>query len=560
MTALTRSRALVPAALFALAAAGAVWLAERALPPGPVLHGAGFQLRRSARAELEILPRKPLELPFPFADFDLEAEIRLGENTELDVVVRRVEPVRREHGEVPFHGRFAVARLSTYADGPALLDRETALFDLTPKGHRVPAGASVRLSVAGRDRGATVAVDGVGIGTVPTADAHGGIALVVRGPGEAPRATVASLTVEKSSRPRFLLPIGWAAILGGVVGLLAGALGADRSGFAARCAVALAALGAGGWAGGTVVLGRLAPEVEPTVAGVAAAALCGLPLAVAVSFAPRGIAGRGAGLVLGVALGLGGLELAARLEAPRIPAFDDRRLSAVFGPASGSAPFDALAGRVRSPAAVHFPGREGETAFFLGGGPIFEETAVDPSRWVARMAVARLSDGSPAPRAVVVPTVFANLRQQLLLFETFHFATFRPEILCVGVAPWEPEVTESAATLDCLERAFDAGLETPDVPSGPALGTLFGSTWAEERPATDLAAAMAAVERAADLAEVFDTALLLVLSPELPAPWLAQLGTLARGRGGVVVEAPLGGDPGAVVDPLVDGLRRARAR
>ena len=121
-------------------------------------------------------------------------------------------------------------------------------------------------------------------------------------------------------------------------------------------------------------------------------------------------------------------------------------------------------------------------------------------------------------------------------------------------------MTESAATLDCLERAFDAGLETPDVPSGPALGTLFGSTWAEERPATDLAAAMAAVERAADLAEVFDTALLLVLSPELPAPWLAQLGTLARGRGGVVVEAPLGGDPGAVVDPLVDGLRRARAR
>src|SRR5688572_4695606 len=93
------------------AAAGAIVEgARRPLPlPGePHPHRDDWTVTSKPGEARRVTATQWLETPFYLKDFDFTLDVELGEDTVLDVLVRRVEP-RLLRGELlPFHGRFAV--------------------------------------------------------------------------------------------------------------------------------------------------------------------------------------------------------------------------------------------------------------------------------------------------------------------------------------------------------------------------------------------------------------------------------------------------------------------
>src|SRR5262245_54478382 len=72
----------------------------------------------------EVADGKWLIVPRLFPDFDLQMDVELGENVDLDVLLRQVEPRPVQRQQPQFHGRFSVLRLTTRDEGPAWLSRE----------------------------------------------------------------------------------------------------------------------------------------------------------------------------------------------------------------------------------------------------------------------------------------------------------------------------------------------------------------------------------------------------------------------------------------------------
>src|SRR5262249_35416213 len=119
--------------------------------------------------------------PFPALrrDFDLDAVVELAPGASFDLVLRRLEPREVRGGALQFHGRFAVLRMSTTADGPAWRTPADALLS-PPGGVRLAPGgpASVHVEARGRELRANVA--GKVLPAVLAQDEIGSLALIAR--------------------------------------------------------------------------------------------------------------------------------------------------------------------------------------------------------------------------------------------------------------------------------------------------------------------------------------------------------------------------------------------
>jgi hypothetical protein len=426
----------------ACAVAGASGGLAVLLAPGevlqPELETREFFLTREASDPLRVEESKPLQLLQAYADFDLFATVELHEDSELDFVLRRVEPRIQERPVtvagaarstveeiVPFHGRFTVLRLSTRAEGPPYRTREDALFadDLTG-GVKLQAGlpASVLIEARGRRMRANVA--GRWLPWCETIDDHGSTAAIVRGGP----ALVRYLKITPRDAGFSVPP--WA--IGALLALLAAALALARGATVWRTALAFAlALPAGAWIAARVLFVHLLPWAAPEAAGLLAGALLGLPLAVAFAACSRL-----PGLVLAIVAAPLLLAGAAQCEQRRLQPLDDPRLDLHFGPKSGPAPFEALARRVRSGDGIHTLADPEPRIVFLGGASLFE---ADPDLAAqvgfGTTAAVRRETGKTA-NGIVLATPSGNALQQLLLFRRFYL-DFAPRVVVFGVTSAE---------------------------------------------------------------------------------------------------------------------------
>src|SRR5262245_8029625 len=109
-----------PALLFfVLLGALAGWIVGGIVPPslrGPFLDTTDYHLARPADKPLEVRESLWTFLPSPLlGDFDLQMDVSLAADTDLDVLVRQVEPRLADGQLLPFQGRFATLRLTTGA-------------------------------------------------------------------------------------------------------------------------------------------------------------------------------------------------------------------------------------------------------------------------------------------------------------------------------------------------------------------------------------------------------------------------------------------------------------
>ncbi len=450
----TVQRVLVLSIVAAAFGALASLLVERVLPAPPLRHEHDFRFDRHDGTPLEVTPDRALVLPFQFGDFDLWFELEAPEGGEVDVVFRLVEPVMRERELVPFHARFGLLRLSTAKDGPAFRTRELALFDDDPKavargGVRIAPGLPATVTFAARGRELSANIAGQKLGPFTATDAHGQVAIVVRGG----TALIRAMELRDVALPLALLPIGWTAILGALVGLLVGlSTGRLAQALAALCALPLCA-----WAAGELVLRHLLPETEPDVASLVIAALSGAPLALACA-RRFGIVR----IVIGLVPFVLALEYVARRETPRMRPFESDQLTAFFGEDSGSAPFDALAQRMNARDAVHTTKADGERVVFLGGGGVFES---DPDRahWIAPLACGRASRGLGGHKldGVVMPTLASHVRQQVACWLRFYVDAFPARAVVLAIPAWEGEASMPARARLALEGGGDLSATMP---------------------------------------------------------------------------------------------------
>lgn len=357
-----------------------------------------------------VSPTQWLSLPRWHADFDLHCDLELGEHTELDFVLRQVEP--RQFGiELPqFHGRFAVLRLSGAADGPAFLDREAALERIGQGGLRLAPGVLATVSVQARGRMVRANVAGRWTPWQRTDDVHGMTTLIARGGP----AVVHRLTIQNYGLPgAWRWHAGFWIALGALAGLFQALVVRAGGQFAAAAGTLATA-----WLLGAVLPGLpLAwPELPAMAAALAVATLVGLLVAPGL--------GRARPLVA-LALVLLAPHLGALLPA-KTP-----RLDALFGPQSGAMPSEALAQRVRGPFAVHVPDGKAPVVFLLGGQQLYDRGG--PAEHVEALLVGELRGRRRGPVEVpCLPTVDGFGPQQWSLFERFYRG-YRPAVLVFGV-------------------------------------------------------------------------------------------------------------------------------
>jgi hypothetical protein len=536
-TIVTRCLALL--VLGPIAAVLAALAAESSLPPAPELHEHDFRFERKDGSPLEITPDRPLILPFGFGDFELWFELEAPVGGEVDVVARLVEPTLRDRGLAPFHARYSLLRLSTVQDGEPFRTREAALFDDDPAavargGVRIAGGLPATVTVSARGRCLAANVAGRRLPTWTCTDAHGQLALVVRGGS----ALVHAMELRAEPRPLRLLPVGWCALAGLGIGLAIAWLAHARPrGRPLRLAAAFAVLVLGGAAGGRLVLAHVLPEAEAEQLPIVATALAFAPLAIALA---RRIAFPE--LAVGVLAAFAALEYATRSEAPRLRPFEDARLTAYLGEDSGPAAFDVLVPRMRARDAAHTALASGERVVFLGGGPLFESDP-DYAHGVAPLACARAARALPPRRfdGATMPTVASHLGQQLACWSRWYERAFDARAIVLALPAWEAEPLvdpNAAAVLAGAVAPAPWPLRCLELVARAAAGTVVGAD-----PATWSA-------RLADFATrcaARGTRLLLLVDPALATPYREALASVVAQHGLAVLE----------LDPVNDALQAA---
>lgn len=428
-----------------LAGGAAVYLATPEVRR-PELKPIEFNLVRPESREYVASPQKALEIPYRYGDFDLDATIEMSADTELDIVFHKIaewEQTTEEHVP-PFHARFDVLRISTRGEGRAFLTSEQALFDDEVSGVRVQPGSPATVVLQGRGHRVRANVVGTEVGWFETRDDHGNMAFVVRGG----RVVIKRLWIKPWASPSRLLPMGWGAILGAVLGVVLLLLRSAPL----RQVVALVVLVFGGVVARLLVMGTgFLVAAEPATASVVVAGLCFLPLSVGIAAPGRWMTWRVvAGVVVaGLVVALLALEYVARAEWRRLQAFEDPRMDLYFGQQSGSAPFDALGRRVANNRAIHYPlPGMGEAArydvLFLGGGLMFDfgdrQSMAGLEKNVVSQVAGHLKHNLKSKRNVetaALPTLTPHSYQQLLLAKRFYLKAFRPRVVVLGL--WDSE-------------------------------------------------------------------------------------------------------------------------
>lgn len=434
-------RALAVLLLGALAGGAAGWLARAGGRPEPErgqlsLHRADFHMERRADDALEVTPAKWLQLPQLFGDFDLTCDLEIAEDTDLDLLLRKVEPRQLGSQFLPFHGRFQVLRLSTRRDAPAWRDRVEALLG-PPGGVSLAAGLVATVTIQARGRRLAANVAGKRLPDVLADDEHGGLAMIAHGG----KAVVRSLHIDNLHEPGdgltdvqayFADPrLTMASLRWPLAGAALGALLAALALVCRRpwpvAVAALVALPGVAWPARGWLLGGQLPLLQPEPLTLLAITVVGVPLWCLVALGGIwrwGLAGAGAAAWLWLAFQAMSIERPRSAPAPE--------LDALFGPDAGEGIAEALAARVRGPRAIHVPDAHPHRVFLLGGQQLWDRRAPDEhlELLLAGELVAALGKPVDVP---CLPTIDGWSAQQWRLFSTCY-AGYRPQVLVFGVA------------------------------------------------------------------------------------------------------------------------------
>ncbi len=492
-----------------LAASVAVFLATPPAPRRPQLNPIVFNLVRAEGNEYVVSPQRVLELPPRYGDFDLNATIEMSPETELDVVFHKVSEWDQQGDQHvrPFHARFDVLRLSTRGEGRPFLTSEEALFDDGTAGVRLQPGRPLTLLLQARGRHVRANIAGVEVPWFETRDDHGNLALVARGGS----VVVKRLWIKPWASPSRLLPVGWGAIVGGVLGLLLLLVRPPPP----RLLLAVLVVVAGGLLARVVTCAEYLVAAEPSTQSILVAGLCFLPFSVLVVLPGPRVAWR---VVAGVGMALLALEYAARAERNHLQAFEDTRLDLYFGQQSGSAPFDALAQRLSNNRGIHYPlPGLGEAArydvLFLGGGLLFDSGDRHSMAGLDRNVVSQVAGhlrnrlgGKRNVQAAALPTLAPNCYQQYLLAERFYVQAFRPRVLVFGL--WD---TETQPALYMPARQLEAALPGADAPGWSVLVGLWLRARREPVPPGGLEDLRQTLEDVVQLCAALQSRLVVVL-------------------------------------------------
>lgn len=399
---------------FVLCGGIAGWLIAGVVPAGlrqPHLHTQDFRLARKADQPVEVTEARWMFLPFLFGDFDLQMDVELAEGTDLDVLVRQVEPRLVDDHLLPFAGRFAVLRLTTGAEGPGWRTREEALFGPRHGGVGLAPGYPATVWIEGRGRHLTANAAGKSQGSHLATDEYGMFTLVARGG----KAVLHSLTITPRTQARAWLWSRWTW-----VGLGAGA------------AFGIALLARRRQAPWFVTSGLPLLLLPWLIVRRADLDLAWPP--------PQAMACLLAGCLLVPLARLGNrivlllLVVAAAallVEADRHLRLDSRAVDEVFGPDAGAQLSEAHAQMVRGPGGLHDVGQPGKRVFLLGGQLLYDRG--QPAEHL-ELLVGRELRAATRQTIVVpcLPTIDGHTAQQWRLFETC-FTGYHPAVLVLGI-------------------------------------------------------------------------------------------------------------------------------
>ncbi|MEE2886052.1 MAG: hypothetical protein VX951_01360 [Planctomycetota bacterium] len=465
-----------------------VWFLAPGDPPRPRLHSQTWHINNEEGTKIR--PDRCLDLPIRFGDYDLNCVIELPPAAELDLVFRKVEHWGTT--DLPlFHTRFAVLRMSSKTPeepaAPSFLSREQALFSESSGGIQIaPGEPGASLALECRGRVVRGNVNGIELPAMTLPDDFGNMTMVARGGTALVREFHVTPWVAVSPAPAWLP----AAATGVVVALLLALFGASFG----RVMVGLSCGLLGMVVGQIADFGQLLPAVRADPDAVYFAAVCCMPLALAV-----GLPIASAGARIAVALVFGGagcvvcLESGARLEIDRYVEMQDDRLDLFFGPESGTAPCDALTRMLRCEFQSHTQVPERYDVLLLGGKRFFDHH--EPGKMERNVGArlpallrTRLGLGREAQvRVAAVPTELSHVYQQYLLFRTFY-KDYRPKVVVLGVTSEEAEsllhlparqvmgaaLSESAGGLALLRRRARANRQMAVLQSPSELATTLG--------------------------------------------------------------------------------------
>lgn len=432
--------------LFVVGGAFAGWLIAGLVPAGlrqPHLHGKDFVLARSADQPIEVTEARWCFLPFLFGDFDLQLEVELAERTELDLLLRQVQPRLVGEELVPFTERFTSLRLSTVQDGPPWWSTYDAVAAPRNGGVDLAPGLVATVWVQGRGRMLRANVAGKWQPWCEAEDEYGMVTLIARGGN----AIVHGLRIQD------LGPAGawrWArwfwALLGG--------------------------LGALGIAGGVLASGaRPAELVAGAVLVPVLAALLvrqfphdlqwprpgGMAALLVVSLVPGLLWWRGWRRLVVIALALAAGYLAqGQLSRPSSP------LDALFGLRAGAQPSEALGRLVRGPRGLYDLGQPQPRVFLLGGQPLYDRG--EPGDHLELRLGTELRAVLKKPVSVpCLPGADGSAVQQWRLFTTCYADSYRPQVVVFGVgedagfdgSPSAVTPTELAAAVAAAQQHCD---------------------------------------------------------------------------------------------------------
>ncbi|MCA8974412.1 MAG: hypothetical protein KDC98_06805 [Planctomycetes bacterium] len=362
-------------------------------------------------------PTHRLDVPWAYADFDLQMDVELGEGATLDLLMRRVEPRFVDEYLEPFHGRFSALRLSADRGGEPWFSRDRLLLgDHDAAGAELASGYTATVWVKGRGRRLEANVAGKPLPGFLAADNFGSFLFAARGG----TAVLKGISITSRGQPRAWLWSRWLWLgLGALAGLVVRALGLVIGLSAFKSGVFFAF---GAWivarAFGPLVL-PLSHPAPGTLMAMLASAGCITGL----------LSERYRIKLPAAALAFGLLYLA--------PSFarDDRALDAIFGPKAGSALAEAHAQLVRGPLEIHDVRAAERRVFLLGGEQVYgmtEDTLHLEPLLKGDLRVAK-------QQRVDVPclsTPDGHAAQQWELFSRFY-TEYRPQVIVLGIGPYE---------------------------------------------------------------------------------------------------------------------------
>ncbi|MCU0866119.1 MAG: hypothetical protein MUC36_20235 [Planctomycetes bacterium] len=448
--------------LFVVGGALAGWLLAGLVPPGlrqPHLHGKDFVLARSADQPIEVTEARWCFLPFLFADFDLQLEIELAERTEVDLLLRQVQPRLVDDALVPFTERFTSLRLSTVQDGAPWRHELDAVAGRRPGGVELAPGLVATVWVQGRGRMLRANVAGKWQPWCEADDEYGMVTLVARGGN----AIVHGLRIQDRGQAGAWRWARWCwALLGGLGGLVV-AGGAFAAGRRAPRLLAEAAL----FLVLTPVLAALLVRQFPhdlqwprLGAMLGWLGLCLLPGCSWPRWWHRAVL-----LALVGAIGYGAAAARNDADAPSV---------ALFGRRAGAQPSEALGQLVRGPRGLHDLRQPEPRVFLLGGQPLYDRGQAHDHLELRLATELQIALRRPVT-VPCLPTADGSPMQQWRLFSTCYADGYRPQAIVFGVGddigldgapvtPTELAVVVAAAQQHTAERGSklvlfaDAGL------------------------------------------------------------------------------------------------------